>query len=754
MKVGTTVCQKQFHFEILTLATLKLHLFIFFGLAISILPISAVAQSPERWEEIGPVDFTAIANQSPTTLVMPTTDGFLYVSTDFGVTWQHRYVDDTLSLLDVHFVDSLHGMLISWIGDVLFTSDGGVTWSRSNISNHPTRSAYLSRDTAIVCDNSGFVWRTTNRGNSWNSQRLFSHALYATYFTGSRTGFVCGDSGAFAKTNDAGATWTTQDIGAGDSIFLHCLDFYNGDTGMVGGYADGEFGHTFVTTDGGNTWLNRPMPASLIVSFNSIKMMTSTSLFAAGGENVAWTSTDLGLTWNTAPIGGGELINGTWYSPSHGALLIGSLGNIQYSTNEGENWQYRNVCYGETQEYMVNFQDTLMGVDLGSYGTTFIRSSDGGDTWGTYSLLNRFPWTGILFQNSSDGVALYGDDLPGFSVKTTDGGLTWASTIISDTFSFPYYNFYASSYQAAYAMYGRLGGVYTSNYGSTWERISPIPLDTISPFPNQKIAPSYCQLLNISAFDRTNAYAVIEYTDTVIGAGSGGNNPDYDFHYRIHETTNAGKTWEEFKNAPAFVKCYRVYFRDPSHGFLCCDSGVVFRTTDSGQSWIRDSICAYANNITSVGFLNDSLGFCGSHNAEIFRTTDGGITWQNDSLRIGNDGTSKNVNEYFDQFLFPDSNTVIATTREGFYRRKLTSSQPASVTLSFFQTINPLTIYPNPTTGILHLESTFNDITITDLLGRTWLHSTNGAHDLDVSGLPQGIYSISDGKSRAQFVKE
>jgi hypothetical protein len=65
-----------------------------------------------------------------------------------------------------------------------------------------------------------------------------------------------------------------------------------------------------------------------------------------------------------------------------------------------------------------------------------------------------------------------------------------------------------------------------------------------------------------------------------------------------------------------------------------------------------------------------------------------------------------------------------------------------------------LAIYPNPTSSTLHLVSSASDIVITDLLGRTWLHSINGARDLNISELPQGVYSISDGTSRAQFVKE
>ena len=719
---------------------------IIFSISILIFSISASAQSPERWEEIGPVDFTAITNQSPTTLVMPTTDGFLYVSTDYGSTWKHRYIDDTLCLEDVRFVDSLHGMLISASGTVLFTSDGGVMWSRSKIQGNLTRSAYLSLDTAIVCDETGKIWRTTDRGNTWNSQQLFAHPLYASFFPSSQIGFVCGDSGEFAKTSDAGATWITQDIGAGDSIYLHCIDFYNKDTGIVGGFANGEFGHTFVTTDGGNTWLNRPLPSAWTVTLNAIKLTTSSSLIAAGSENAAYSSTDLGESWNSAPIDGGELNNGVWYNPQHGALIIGSLGCVESSTNTGLDWEDANFCYGATQEYIINFHDTLIGVDIGNEGTTCIRSTDNGSSWGTYSLLNEFPWAGILFSSSSNGLALSGSDLTGV-LQTTNGGLTWANAGKTDTFGFQYYNAYASSDNAAYLMYGDLGGIYSSDYGTMWRRVVGTPNDTISPFPNSK--PSEHFFLAMSALGELHAYMIIKYYDTVIG-----NNQDYNSYNRIYQTTNGGQSWEEMKNSPAVPLCFDVYFHDPAHGFLCCDSGTIFRTSDSGQNWIRDSVCGYANNITSIGFFNDTLGFCGSHNAQIFRTTDGGISWENDSLRIPYDGTSKNTNEYFDEILFPDSNTVIATTRNGFYRRKLTSSPQARVTTSSSPASIPLSIYPNPTTSILHVISSSSHIVITDLLGRTWLHSVDGTHDLDVSGLPQGVYSISDGTSRAQFVKE
>ncbi len=733
---------------------MKKHLIIsVLALIILMIPIMGRSQSSERWEEIGPVDFTAIANQSPTTLVMPTTDGFLYVSKDYGVTWEHHYIDDTLSLLDVHFIDSLHGMLISWVGDVLFTADGGSSWLYSKIPANLTRAAYITLDTAVVSDDSGFVWRTTDHGETWNSQNLLTNSLYSIYFLDTQNGFVCGSYGTFAKTNDAGATWTKQDIGAGDSVGLRAIDFLNKDTGVVGGFANGEFGHTYVTTDGGNSWLNRPMPSSWTVDLNVIKLISGISLLAAGGENDAWISSDFGLTWNNSPIGGGELINGAWYNPEHGSLIIGSFGCIESSSNDGRQWQDLNFCWN-SQTDMIHFGDTLMGVDLGADGETFIRSTDQGNTWGTYNLLNEFPWTGLVFKNSLQGVAIYADANDA-NLATTDGGLTWANAGWKDTFNFTSYNVIARSHEATYLMFDYLGGIHSSDNGASWSNINALPSDTMSPYPNQKPANHFFSQL--SACGTKNAYMILKYIDTVIG-----NNSDYDYHTRIFQTTDAGRRWWEFNNAPALPICYVVYFRDSMTGFMGCDSGAIFRTTDGGQNWSRNSI---TNNqvITSIGFLNDTLGFCGAENAQIFRTTDGGLTWRNDSLRIGNDGTSKNVSERFDQILFPDSNTVVMTTRNGFYRRKLNTLPLASVASApggnLFQYLY-IHLYPVPTSNTLNVQldgmyiaaaETLN-CGLYDILGRHVMDLTNEAQNgnngytsvfsFNVNKLPDGVYTL------------
>jgi hypothetical protein len=68
----------------------------------------------------------------------------------------------------------------------------------------------------------------------------------------------------------------------------------------------------------------------------------------------------------------------------------------------------------------------------------------------------------------------------------------------------------------------------------------------------------------------------------------------------------------------------------------------------------------------------------------------------------------------------------------------------------------PLTIIgikPNPATGFIKVEGSAGPFTIFDPLGRSYEASCT-ANTLDISSLHPGVYFVSDGRSRAKFVKE
>ena len=62
-------------------------------------------------------------------------------------------------------------------------------------------------------------------------------------------------------------------------------------------------------------------------------------------------------------------------------------------------------------------------------------------------------------------------------------------------------------------------------------------------------------------------------------------------------------------------------------------------------------------------------------------------------------------------------------------------------------------VYPNPAENTLTLNFPAGTISILDPLGRSYTVPRNG-NTLDISSLPSGVYFVSDGKTRAKFVKE
>jgi len=77
-------------------------------------------------------------------------------------------------------------------------------------------------------------------------------------------------------------------------------------------------------------------------------------------------------------------------------------------------------------------------------------------------------------------------------------------------------------------------------------------------------------------------------------------------------------------------------------------------------------------------------------------------------------------------------------------------------------TLSQITLYPNPTSSILHLANAENlsieNITITDLSGKTVLSQKGNAPQVNVQSLPQGMYfftvSAKEGQSNFKFIKE
>jgi photosystem II stability/assembly factor-like uncharacterized protein len=182
----------------------------------------------------------------------------------------------------------------------------------------------------------------------------------------------------------------------------------------------------------------------------------------------------------------------------------------------------------------------------------------------------------------------------------------------------------------------------------------------------------------------------------------------------------------------------------------------MVQSTDLGENWyeipvpstnrITNAIVSPLDGQTIVVAGQDSTG-------EILLSSDHGATWELDTVPLDN-GIPYT---YISAISVTGSGRVIASIETD-------SNVEGSMVLAYLEPIpsvvasqasiqQKLTLYPNPSTNILNLESPSGNISILDPLGRNHAVPRNG-DELDVSSLPSGVYFVSDGHSRAKFVKE
>ncbi len=93
----------------------------------------------------------------------------------------------------------------------------------------------------------------------------------------------------------------------------------------------------------------------------------------------------------------------------------------------------------------------------------------------------------------------------------------------------------------------------------------------------------------------------------------------------VLKTTNAGANWQ---NMNIQGNHNSLTFTDNSTGFMCSDSGKIFKTVNAGLNWIQLSSNTI-NNLSSVSFLNSQTGIVTGYSKTLLKTTDGGSTWNN-----------------------------------------------------------------------------------------------------------------------------
>ena len=287
----------------------------------------------------------------------------LYTS-DGGVTWTRlSVINFLLDPRSIVFTDSLHGWIsgLSYTCDstgnncvphqVLATTDGGLTWTVQPLAAAETCTAPLT------LDQRGGPIDMLDSSNGWI---LGASACVDSSFN--RTNPLT----LLWSTNDGGAHWSVHDTGLNANQFvssqLHAISLSRVAFTIQDLSAPGEGTPFFVqTTDGGATWTRSAIPDAFAGDFQYVDATHIVLIGGANGSPSLYSSADGGATWTK----------------------VGPLPGQVPSSNPNPNFTELHflTVFDATHWWITGQIDYVSSTGASTTGGLILLSSDGGVTW-------------------------------------------------------------------------------------------------------------------------------------------------------------------------------------------------------------------------------------------------------------------------------------------------------------------------------------------------------------------------------------
>jgi photosystem II stability/assembly factor-like uncharacterized protein len=447
------------------------------------------------------------------------------------------------------FGDTLLAGVGSNKGIIFYSFDGGNLWNQSNFK---TTQAVIDFEKAIdnsfiaVARKNGILW--SNDLRNWESKFINGEVilsvgkdLFGNLYAGNDPDYLV--SGKVLMSSDNGLSWsivytTTRTI----------ADFENlpDSTLLIGG-------SNKIIRKKNNIWQTVPFPDSIGSNYRVYITKTQNGTLYTSAASRIFKSTDNGFNWDYKAVLWGE----SMYDMIFNNRLIGAFGDetswfgqrwgISVSDDEGATWQMVNhglpPKFSSARDLSISDNNTYLGTNAAGV----FKSTNFGDSW--------FP---------------------------INNGLTAANTL----------DLYIANNGTLYSASWSNGFQKSTDKGITWEVI------------NNGLTNSYCY--SIIADDNGN----------LVGGTDQG----------IFRLTNGGMSWVQTATAGNNFP-YRLYKDNQNRIYSLNYGNGLYRTSNLGMSWQRID-----NNFASAsvfGFAIDSSNnlYAGTRNGWIYKSTNDGISW-------------------------------------------------------------------------------------------------------------------------------
>jgi len=293
-------------------------------------------------------------------------------------------------------------------------------WFDLNLPGNYICMYFISDQTGWAAGDGGKILKTTNGGNNWTEQAVFSeYTLNSIHFPNSMTGYVagthcCGFPAPILKTTNGGLNWIEQT--SNTTFRLSSVFFTSPNTG----WSVGDSSIIVRTTNGGSNWLI--VPFSYYENFSCVQFANLLTGWIVGGSTVLKT-TNGGANWITLipSLQNSVFLEARFPTLSTGYMVGGDLYNgmgfVLKSTNGGGSWD--SLISANHYFLYLSFVNENTGWVCGMDGN-ILRTTDGGRNWDSQSIGQPTAWLhSIQFINSSTGWVTGSISI----FKTTTGGV-------------------------------------------------------------------------------------------------------------------------------------------------------------------------------------------------------------------------------------------------------------------------------------------------------------------------------------------
>jgi len=299
--------------------------------------------------------------------------------------------------------------------------------------------------------------------------------------------------------------------------------------------------------------------------------------------------------WEVLQSPTNELLRKLYFVDENNGWASSLGGTIVHTSDAGNSWslQNSNVTTPIVDLYFININLgwALTYPDTPPFGTTLLKTTNGGDDWILIDSLFQMKFMNCIF---------FADDQLGWIggsgiYKTINGGLTWQKCVLDSTGfeNYPVYDFNFYDKNFGYACGGRVdvAGVIwkTTNAGESWSSVGLSP----------------DQIFDVYVFDSLNAVTL-----------SG--DPELFYTVANLRTTDAGVTWK-YDSLPIFGIAYAIDFLNDNEGFAA--AGFQFlKTIDGGKSWDAEMVID-SLTIFDLQFVNEYTGYACGENGALLKFT-------------------------------------------------------------------------------------------------------------------------------------